>query len=170
VNKTYKVYFSGGTVTQWQHEIMGGFVGDELYDLVTFYNPADFTVGPMVYPPPAIYSPMNKQKIDEADIVFAYLEASNPTPINTILEIGYGIGKGKLVIFCNEWSKDKFDSGELKCLKTSMEEATATWFKPHYLAQVKEWVQFYTEDFGIAKIILRKIIEYEHPELVPDHR
>jgi hypothetical protein len=153
-----KVYLSGGTVTDWQDEVIDRFVG---WDNVEFYNPKTFEVGADTRPSPSLYSPMNKHKIDECDIVFAFLESSNPTPINIVAEVGYALGRGKIVVFCNNWTENVYKSGDLRCLMTEQDGVRATWFKPHYLAQVMEWVDFYEEDFGIAIELLKKLISYE---------
>ena len=161
------VYLAGGTVGGWQHEVMDNFGSESpVHDKVQFYNPADFMVGSIEYPDEALYSPMNRLKIDECDIMFANLQAGNPTPINTALEIGYALGQGKTVIFCNGWTDNAFENGDLRCLKTEQDGIRASWFKTRYLAQLKNWVTFYEEDFGIAILLLQKILEYEHDQVV----
>ena len=162
-----KVYLAGGTVSGWQRTIMDNFVKAGLADKVDFYNPSDFEVGSVQYPAPAMYAPINKLKIEQCDFVFAFLEASNPTPINTALEVGYALALGKKVLFCHEWTQKIMDSGYLKTLFTDQEGAVGTWFKPHYLAQILNWCDFVETDFGIAIELFKKVVEYEIDERSP---
>jgi len=153
-----KIYLSGGTVTGWQDRVIS-----ELEELdVDFYNPARLVLGPLDKPEPRIYSPMDKTKIAECDIIFGYLEKTNPTPINVALEFGYAIGLGKRSVLCNEWTADAFEKKELKCLMTDSADgkACATWFKPHYVELLNDWVDFVEPDFGIAIEILKKVVIY----------
>ena len=155
-----KIYLCGGLVTDWQEEVMDHFVGDEWN--VEFYNPDDFMLGgSMGRPELGAYSPMDRLKIQGADIVFGYMEASNPTPINIALEMGYAKGLGKITILCNEWTPENFSQRTLKCLATSNSEVYATWFKAHYVDMLNDWMDFTEPDFGIAVEILKKIVKYE---------
>jgi len=98
--------------------------------------------------PSKMYSSMDRLAIDNSDIVFGYLEADNPTPINTVAELCYGKGKGKTTILCDEWHRDNL--ANLRTLKPN-----GDWYKPHYLDMVREWVDFYETDFGRAKELLK---------------
>lgn len=158
--KTMKnIYLSGGTVTGWQDRVIEALSD---YD-VEFYNPAKLVLGPLDRPELRIYGPMDRTKIVDCDIAFGYLEKSNPTPINTALELGYAIGLGKKTILCNEWTIDAFEKGDMKCLSTNSVDgkAMATWFKPHYVDLLNDWVDFVEPDFGIAIEILKKVVNYE---------
>lgn len=156
------VYLSGGTVTHWQNLVMDYFNNVLHKELVSFYDPSTFRLGSLDRPECRLYSPMDRIKIEECDILFAYLEASNPTPINVALEIGYAKGLGKMVILCNEWTPEKFEAKQLKTMDTNdpAKKAIATWFKPHYVDLLCSWADFVEPDFGIAKELLRMMVEY----------
>jgi hypothetical protein len=126
-----------------------------------FYNPAELSVGSVGRPGLEIYGPMDRVKIEQCDILFAYLEASNPTPINVALELGYAKGLGKMTILCNEWTEAAFKAGRLKALETNTPPAVATWLKPWYTDLLNSWSDFCEPDFGIAIEILKQVIEYE---------
>jgi len=146
-----KVYLSGGLVSNWQEEVV------DAVPMAIFYNPKDFSLGGIPRPDSRIYAPMDRLKIDECDIVFGYLEASNPTPINVIAECSYGKGRGKTIIFCNEWIEKNIQLGMLKA--TSFKDGEGrTWFKPHYFDLVSHWFDFVETDLGRAIDILREIV------------
>jgi len=145
-----KVYLSGGTVTHWQDVVMNSIEG------VDFYNPASFSMGSVGRPGLSLYGPMDRLKIEQCDILFAYLEASNPTPINVALELGYAKGLGKLTILCNEWTEKRFKEGNLKTLENG-----ATWYKPWYCDLLNSWADFCEPDFGIAQELLKQVVEYD---------
>lgn len=146
-----KVYLSGGLVTDWQNEVMSKVDAD-------FYNPAEFELGGKPRVGPEVYAPLDRIKIEECHIVFGYLEASNPTPINVMVECGYGKGLGKIVILCNEWTEDNTKNGTLKA--TSYKDRSGrVWFKPHYLDLVRNWFDFVIADFGHAIDLLKELVE-----------
>ena len=152
-----KVYLSGGTVTHWQDVVMHSLshgLGNP--PIAEFYNPASFSVGSVGRPGLSLYDPMDKLKIEQCDILFAYLEASNPTPINVALELGYAKGLGKLTILCNEWTEKRFKEGNLKTLENG-----ATWYKPWYCDLLNSWADFCEPDFGIAQELLKQVVEYD---------
>jgi len=155
-----KVYLCGGLVTRWQEAVIHAI--EESGDIeVIFYNPDAQAIGAFDRPPLSIYSPIDDLKIRECDVIFAYLEASNPTPINIALELGYGKGLGKTTILCDEWTEARFKAKELKTLATTQEEVYATWYKHHYLDLLRTWVDFLEPDFGVAIEILRRILTYD---------
>lgn len=155
-DKMKRVYLSGGTVTGWQNYIISRVEG------VDFYNPAQFKLGSLIMPELRLFGPMDKTKIRECDVLFGYLEASNPTPINVALELGYAKGLGKITVLCNEWTEDRFKSRQLKCQETTdaMKAAMATWFRPHYVDLMNSWADFVETDFGLAIELLKKVVNY----------
>lgn len=136
-----KVYLSGGFVTNWQDELI-----DNMPNII-FYDPRKLGIDGLPRLPPSIYAPMDKKMIEDCDIVFAYLEADNPTPINIIAELCYAKGLGKTTIFCVEWTQQNIQ--KLRTLKPN-----GDWFKPHYLDMVIFWMDFVFTDFGQAKQLL----------------
>ena len=153
-----KIYLSGGTVSNWQDEVEHYITKDTIQ--AEFYNPAKFKVGTVDRPDLRMYGPMDKLKIEECDILFAYLEQSNPTPINVALELGYAKGLGKLTILCNEWTEAKYKANELGTQKTTDPKAVATWYKPWYTNLLDSWADFQESDFGLAKELLKQVINY----------
>jgi hypothetical protein len=170
-----KVYLSGGTVSGWQdvveHNInpppkdtvINGIhiLSSSLYK-AEFYNPAKFRVGSVDRPDVRMYGPMDRIKIEECDVLFAYLEAGNPTPINVALELGYAKGLGKLTILCNEWTEAKWKAGQLGCQRTTDPgNNDATWYKYWYVDLLNSWTDFQESDFGLAMELLKQVLEYE---------
>lgn len=154
-----KVYLSGGTVSGWQDVVISR-IGKPV-DNVEFYNPATFTVGSVGRPGLSLYGPMDRLKIEDCDILFAYLEASNPTAINVALELAYAKGLGKRTILCNEWTEKNYNDFNLKTLLCKDGTKNALWFKPHYCDLMNSWADFHETDFGIAIELLKQVIEYE---------
>lgn len=148
-----RVYLSGGFVTGWQEEVMN-FVPEAL-----FYNPQEFEM-PAVSArdmPASLYAPMDEIQIRLCDILFGYLEASNPTPINVIAESCYAKGLGKVVILCNEWNQEQISRKSLRAMEFKDAEGHQ-WFKPHYMDMVNHWVDFCEPDFGRAKELLKRVV------------
>lgn len=145
---TRRIYLSGGYVSDWRERVYEAL---EDFD-VELCDPRFKLEGiPNSEIGVRIYGPMDRLRIDESDIVFGYLEATNPTPINVIAECCYALGKGKLVILCDEWSDA--ERGSLR---------TGDWFKPRYLQMVRNWIDFVEEDFGRAIEVLKAVLSYEY--------
>lgn len=155
------IYLSGGFVSDWQEMVMSVFKDHKYFGKVHFFDPSSVKYGSLDWPTVDLYSPLDKLKIDQSDIVFAYLEKDNPTPINIALELGYAIGKGKFTILCNEWTPEHANEAILACQKTSPPDAKATWFKPHYLDMLADWVDVHETDIGIAIQMLKNVVDYE---------
>jgi len=149
---TKKVYLSGGFVTSWQEEVM------EAVPEAEFYNPKDFDMAGLLRTPVDIYAPMDRIQIEDSDIVFGYLEASNPTPINIVAECCYAKALGKIVVLCNEWTEENIKRDNLRATQFK-DENGRTWFRPHYLDLVCYWLDFVETDFGHAINILRRLVE-----------
>jgi hypothetical protein len=150
------VYLCGGLVTNWQQDVM-----DMLHDAkINFYNPMGFDITGE-YPTVDIYGPMDRVKIEDCDVIFAFLEASNPTCINVVGECMYAKGLGKKIVLVNEWNETNYKNKKLKTLATNSGADDARWFKPRYLELFLSWCDFVVEDLGIGVEILRRISEYE---------
>jgi len=144
-----RVYLSGGFVTDWQEEVKD-YLTRVTGVIKVAYSPKDFefegAARSMVGAD--IYAPLDKIAIQEADIVFGYLECDNPTPINIVGELCYGKGLGKVTVLVDEWSGVK-------------ELPTGPWFKDHYLHMIREWADFVESDFGRALEILGHLVTME---------
>jgi hypothetical protein len=154
---TVKIYLCGGLVTDWQDKTIEAF--EDIPD-VEFYNPKMFDIIGY-YPEVHLYGPMDRYKVEDCDIIFGFLEASNPTCVNVVGEMMLAKGLGKRTILVNEWTEENFKKGYLKTLKTKGGTDDATWFKPHYLDLFLSWCDIVETDFGIGIEVLKKMVEYE---------
>lgn len=93
MNRPIKVYLSGGMVSGWQDKVKEAVLGLEYLD------PRDHG-----FRDPVMYSTWDARAVDEADFVFAYLEATNPSGLGLAAEIGRACVQGKFIIFIDEWS------------------------------------------------------------------
>jgi len=57
---------------------------------------------PVIFKKPNVYTTWDLHGVATAEVIFAYMEKDNPSGYGLSLEIGYALGKGKLVIFVNE--------------------------------------------------------------------
>ena len=87
-----KIYLAGGMRSGWQDRLSEFDVIDPRTHGLS--DPEEYTAWDMA-------------GVRECDIVFAYLEKSNPSGLGMAFEIGYALGLGKRVIFVNE-KKDKY--------------------------------------------------------------
>lgn len=134
-----KIYLSGGFHSGWQEEIMKYFPVSEFPNIL-FCNPFDFKSDN-----PKLFGPMDKVKIEQCDILFAYLEETNPTALAIIAEMAYAKGRDKMVIFCNEWDDEGYKVRGLKA---------------RYMALIEEWVDFVEKDFGHAIDLLKGVVRF----------
>ena len=142
-----KVYLCGGFRSGWQRKVIQALVDFP----VEWFNPADQKLGEK-YLPLELYSPLDEIKIRECDIVFAYLEASNPVIINIALELGFAKGLGKNTVLVNEWTEANIQKGILETLKPN-----GDWFKTGYLEMLIDWCDFIVTDINIGIEILKKL-------------
>lgn len=88
------VYLAGGMSSGWQNLIMS-----KLHGQFTFYNPAEHAIENGEE-----YTAWDLHYVRCSDIVFAYMEESNPSGIGLSLEVGYARAMGKTVILVDERS------------------------------------------------------------------
>jgi len=105
-----KIYLSGGMRLEWREKIKQ--LGPSM---ATYLNPCDHG-----YDDPKLYSAWDARAVDACDILFAYLEADNPSGYGMVAEIGRACVQGKLIIFVDE--------------KTAQDRSEA-----RYLPIVREW-------------------------------
>lgn len=89
-----KVYLSGGLKSGWQQEVKN-MVGCA----VEFFDPATHEINDAVG-----YAAWDLHYVRQCDIVFAYMESTNPSGIGLSLEIGFAHALGKTIIFVDEKS------------------------------------------------------------------
>lgn len=85
------VFLSGDTRTEWQSEIV------DMFPDHSFFDPR--TVSDMPYKKMA---EIERNWVDQSDIVFAYLNKSNPYGYGTCFELGYAVAKKKMIIYIDE--------------------------------------------------------------------
>lgn len=101
--KNIGVYLAGGMRTGWQDIVIESVnKGDENDDghiayPVTFYDPRSHGLHD-----PKDYTRWDIDAIDKSRIVFAHLDATNPSGIGMACEVGYSSAKGKYLIFTCE--------------------------------------------------------------------
>lgn len=96
-----KVYLAGGMRTNWQAKVIGACKG------LKFINPCDKPNLELT-----LYGTWDLHAIKQSDIVFGYMEKTNPSGIGLAAELGFAFGLGKTVILAlepeNETQKDKY--------------------------------------------------------------
>lgn len=98
-NKKLSVYLAGGMRGDWQERV----IESAGHDSFNFINPKKN--GSKVFEEFTFWDVLG---VNQCDIVFAYLEKSNPAGHAMMVEAGIAIGKGKFVIFVNEQHDNKY--------------------------------------------------------------
>ncbi|HET8859537.1 nucleoside 2-deoxyribosyltransferase domain-containing protein [Marivirga sp.] len=89
-----KVYLAGGMNSNWQKKII-----DELSDQFIFFNPSEHKLDDVKE-----YKVWDLYYVKNCDILFGYMEKSNPSGYGLALEIGYAKALNKLIILVDERS------------------------------------------------------------------
>lgn len=87
-----RVYLAGGFRSGWQNQVKADLGG-----LVEFVDPSKHGINTTKN-----YTAWDLAAVDSCDLVFAFLEQSNPGGYALALEIGYAKGQGKTVIYVQE--------------------------------------------------------------------
>lgn len=87
-----RVYLAGGFRSGWQNQVKADLAG-----LVEFVDPSKHGINTTKN-----YTAWDLAAVDSCDLVFAFLEQSNPGGYALALEIGYAKGQGKTVIYVEE--------------------------------------------------------------------
>ena len=95
------VYLAGGMKTNWRESIKEQDVS------VTWYDPSMHG-----RENPRDYTEWDLRAIRSSEILFGFLEDSNPSGMGICLEIGYAKALGKTIIFVNEKSDKRFEIAE----------------------------------------------------------
>lgn len=91
-----KVYLAGGMKGDWQDQLIG-IIGER----AAFIDPR--THG---YTSEDEYTDWDLKGVRDCDVLFAYMEKSNPSGYGMMLEIGYAKAMGKVIIFANQGMAD----------------------------------------------------------------
>ena len=94
MRKKVKVYLAGGMRSKWQEEIINA-----LGDKFEFFNPAAHKLVDVDQ-----YTVWDVHHIQQSDIVFAFMEMTNPSGYGLAFELGLAHGLGKTIILVDEKS------------------------------------------------------------------
>jgi ubiquinone/menaquinone biosynthesis C-methylase UbiE/nucleoside 2-deoxyribosyltransferase len=108
-----RIFLSGDTRTAWQSELINRFPHD------TFFDPR--TLSEKTYREMA---ETERAWLDQSDLVFAYLNQTNPYGFGTCFEIGYAVANKKIIIYVDEKqvSSSQWIGEHLKYVYKSLEE------------------------------------------------
>lgn len=90
-----KIFLSGGFKSDWQSNVITTLGGKFI-----FFNPREHNLND-----PSQYTAWDIHYVKQCDILFAYMEESNPSGYGLMLEIGLAHGLGKTIILIDERSK-----------------------------------------------------------------
>ncbi len=89
-----KVFLSGGFKSNWQLKVM-----EELGDKFIFFNPREHGLEHSDF-----YTTWDIHFVKECDILFAYMESSNPSGYGLSFELGVAYALNKTIILIDEKS------------------------------------------------------------------
>jgi nucleoside 2-deoxyribosyltransferase len=89
--KSRNIYLAGGFKSGWQNAVK---------DSCSQYSFSDPSLHNIVSPKE--YTEFDLKAVKDSDIIFAYMEKSNPAGFALALEIGYAKALGKLIIFVED--------------------------------------------------------------------
>lgn len=89
-----KVFLSGGFKSNWQKNVI-----DELGQSFTFFNPREHGLEHS-----DLYTTWDIHFVKECDILFAYMESTNPSGYGIAFELGCAYALGKTIILIDERS------------------------------------------------------------------
>jgi nucleoside 2-deoxyribosyltransferase len=107
-----KVYLAGGFKTNWQSKVIEGS-GDSLI----FFNPREHGLEA----DSKQYTAWDIFHVKKCDILFAYMESTNPSGYGLCLELGYAKALGKMIILVDE--KSSKDDSFAKYFKMAWESS-----------------------------------------------
>ncbi|MFA5668672.1 MAG: nucleoside 2-deoxyribosyltransferase domain-containing protein [Balneolaceae bacterium] len=96
-----KVYLAGGFRSNWQQQIEKSFPKNQG---IIFFNPREHGLDKSDE-----YYFWDTLHLEQCDVVFAYLEESNPLALGLIFELGYARGLHKKIILVDEKSNKNTD-------------------------------------------------------------
>jgi nucleoside 2-deoxyribosyltransferase len=90
-----KVYLAGGMKSGWQQKLIDYFSNLD----ITLYDPTKHRLES-----PELYSPADIYALKQSDIIFIYMEETNPSGMGASFEAGYAYAESKLIILVDEKS------------------------------------------------------------------
>ena len=103
-----KIYLAGGMRSNWQNLVIAKTIGSNPNAKVTFIDPCNKPNEMSLEE----YGTWDLTYIKDSDIIFGYMERSNPSGVGMACELGYAFGIGKTVILVleenHETQKDRY--------------------------------------------------------------
>lgn len=96
-----KVYLAGGFSSNWQQDVIDSLSS---YESLIFFNPREHGLKNSDH-----YYFWDTLHLEKCDVIFAFLEESNPLALGLIFELGYARGLHKKVILVDEKSNKNAD-------------------------------------------------------------
>ena len=96
------IFLSGGFRSGWQRQLL-----DRYGDRFTFYNPNDHNLSAAQQ-----YATWDAHYVRKCDILFAFMEAGNPSGFGLMFEIGMAYGLNKTIILVDERSASDAQFGK----------------------------------------------------------
>ncbi len=93
-NQKTSVYLAGGFRSNWQEKLI-----TTLGETITFYNPREHGLNK-----PDQYTLWDTHYVQRCDILFAYMEADNPSGYGLTFEVGLAKALSKTIILVDERS------------------------------------------------------------------
>ncbi|MDB5122388.1 MAG: hypothetical protein JWP94_517 [Mucilaginibacter sp.] len=95
MNTKSSIFLSGGFRSDWQSKLL-----ERYSDRFQFFNPREHNIAE-----PHLYASWDIHYVRKCDIIFAYMEASNPSGFGLIFEIGMAYALNKTIILVDERSE-----------------------------------------------------------------
>ena len=108
-----KVYLAGGYKSGWQELVKIAAHNFEFYDP----KEKEFKNGERLHMDLQEYGSWDLHHIRKCDVVFVYLEKTNPSCIGAVIEAGYAYGIGKTVITVLEENHETIEDRYLQFIK-----------------------------------------------------
>ncbi|RYX87831.1 hypothetical protein EON73_00350 [bacterium] len=89
------IFLSGGFKSDWQSKVL-----DRYKHKFEFYNPRDHNIVE-----PHLYAAWDTHYVRKSDIIFAFMELSNPSGFGLMFEIGMAYALNKTIILVDERSE-----------------------------------------------------------------
>ena len=96
MNYKTKVFLSGGFKSNWQSDVIAKFENEFI-----FFNPREHGLEHSDF-----YTTWDIHFVKECDILFAYMESTNPSGYGLAFELGVAYALNKTIILVDEKSKD----------------------------------------------------------------
>ncbi|MEI7911366.1 MAG: nucleoside 2-deoxyribosyltransferase domain-containing protein [Verrucomicrobiota bacterium] len=130
IRSTSTIYLAGGFHSGWQDIVILN-----IHAQVNIIDPRSHKIQL-----PSNYTAWDLEAIDRSDIIFAYLEATNPAGYALACEIGYARAMGKLIVFITD---------EIKCPDT----------RSKYYEMIRECAAYSANSLDEGVTLLNKILE-----------